>query len=56
MTFEAARFDFERRFVSAALARAGGRRARAARVLGSSRQGLTKMMRRLRIEETDAPS
>jgi DNA-binding NtrC family response regulator len=49
-TFEAARNEFERRFVRAALAQAGGQRARAARALGISRQGLTKMMRRLRIE------
>ncbi len=51
-TFEAARQEFERRFVRAALAHAGGQRARAARTLGLSRQGLAKMMRRLRIEET----
>ena len=51
-TFEAARHEFERRFVRAALAQAGGHRARAARALGLSRQGLAKMMRRLRIEET----
>jgi transcriptional regulator with GAF, ATPase, and Fis domain len=51
MTFEAARADFERRFVTAALARAGGRRAGAARLLGVSRQGLAKMLRRLRIED-----
>jgi DNA-binding NtrC family response regulator/tetratricopeptide (TPR) repeat protein len=49
-TFDAAREDFERRFVSAALARAGGQRAKAARALGVTRQGLAKMMRRLRIE------
>ena len=49
-TFEAARADFERRFVLAALARAGGQRARAARALGVTRQGLAKMLRRLRIE------
>ncbi len=51
-TFEAARHEFERRFVRAALAHAGGQRARAARTLGLSRQGLAKMMRRLRIDET----
>ena len=50
-TFEAARHEFERRFVRAALAHAGGQRARAARTLGVSRQGLAKMMRRLRIHE-----
>ena len=51
-TFEAARHEFERRFVRAALAHAGGQRARAARTLGVSRQGLAKMMRRLHIHET----
>ena len=50
-TFEAARLEFERRFVRAALAHAGGQRTRAARALGVSRQGLAKMMRRLRIDE-----
>jgi transcriptional regulator with GAF, ATPase, and Fis domain len=50
-TFEAARDEFERRFVRAALAQAGGRRARAAQTLGVSRQGLAKMMRRLRIND-----
>jgi transcriptional regulator with GAF, ATPase, and Fis domain len=49
-TFEAARQDFERRFVRAALAQAGGQRARAARALGVSRQGLAKMLRRLAID------
>jgi transcriptional regulator with GAF, ATPase, and Fis domain len=50
-TFESARQEFERRFVRAALAGAGGQRARAARVLGVSRQGLAKMLRRLRIDD-----
>jgi DNA-binding NtrC family response regulator len=49
-SFEAAREDFERRFVRAALAQTGGHRARTATVLGVSRQGLAKMMRRLGIE------
>ena len=44
-----ARQQFERRFVEAALARAGGRRTRAARELGLSRQGLLKIMARLHI-------
>jgi DNA-binding NtrC family response regulator len=48
-TFEAAREEFERRFVRAALATANGRRAPAAAALGVSRQGLAKMMRRLGI-------
>jgi len=45
-----ARDQFERRFIELALARAGGRRARAARELGLSRQGLLKMMARLGIQ------
>jgi two-component system response regulator HydG len=49
-TFEAARLDFERRFVRAALAQAGGQRLSAARALGVSRQGLSKMLRRLGLE------
>ena len=49
-TFEAARGEFERRFVRAALAAAGGHRARAAAALGISRQGLAKMIRRLALE------
>jgi DNA-binding NtrC family response regulator len=49
-SFEAAREDFERRFVRAALAHAGGHRSRAARALGVSRQGLAKMLRRLQID------
>ena len=49
-SFETARADFERRFVRAALAQTGGHRARTAEVLGVSRQGLAKIMRRLGIE------
>ena len=49
-TFEAAREEFERRFIRAALAGANGQRARAARAIGVTRQGLAKMMHRLRIE------
>jgi DNA-binding NtrC family response regulator/tetratricopeptide (TPR) repeat protein len=49
-SFEAAREAFERRYVRAALARAGGHRSRAARALGVSRQGLAKMLRRLGLE------
>jgi len=45
-----ARDQFERRFIELALARAGGRRARAARELGLSRQGLLKMMARLGVQ------
>ena len=50
-TFEAAREEFERRYVRAALARAVGRRADAARALGVSRQGLAKMLRRLGLDQ-----
>jgi DNA-binding NtrC family response regulator/tetratricopeptide (TPR) repeat protein len=50
-SFELAREEFERRYVRAALAQAGGHRVGAAKALGVSRQGLAKMMRRLRIEE-----
>ena len=49
-TFEAARVEFEKRFVKAALAAAGGHRARAAAALGISRQGLAKMVRRLALD------
>jgi DNA-binding NtrC family response regulator/tetratricopeptide (TPR) repeat protein len=48
--FDEARLDFERRFVRAALARAGGQRALAAGQLGVSRQGLTKILKRLGLE------
>ena len=51
--FETAREEFERRYVRAALARAGGHQARAARALGLSRQGLSKMLRRLRIDPAE---
>jgi transcriptional regulator with AAA-type ATPase domain/tetratricopeptide (TPR) repeat protein len=50
-SFEAAREEFERRYVRAALAQAGGQRKTAARALGVSRQGLAKMLRRLGIEK-----
>jgi DNA-binding NtrC family response regulator/tetratricopeptide (TPR) repeat protein len=49
-TFEAAREEFERRFVRAALATANGQRTSAAAALGVSRQGLAKMLRRLGLE------
>ena len=45
-----ARRTFERRHVRDALARAGGRRSRAAMELGVSRQGLAKLMKRLELE------
>jgi DNA-binding NtrC family response regulator len=46
-----ARRSFEERFIRAALARTGGHRGRAAEELGLSRQGLAKLMSRLRITE-----
>jgi transcriptional regulator with GAF, ATPase, and Fis domain len=46
----AARRTFETTLIRAALARAGGHRGAAARELGLSRQGLTKLMARLGIE------
>jgi transcriptional regulator of acetoin/glycerol metabolism len=49
-TFEAAREDFERRFVKGALASANGHRMRAAESMGITRQGLAKMLRRLGLE------
>jgi transcriptional regulator with PAS, ATPase and Fis domain len=44
-----ARSQWERRFVEVAMARAGGSRSRAARELGLSRQGLLKVLERLRL-------
>jgi DNA-binding NtrC family response regulator len=49
-----AREQFERRFVQVALARAAGNRARTARSLGISRQGLLKILVRLGLEGTSA--
>ena len=49
-TLAAARHAFERRFVRAALARTGGRTGAAADELGLSRQGLTKLIKRLAID------
>ena len=51
-TLEEARRLFERRFVRAALARAGGHRGRAAVGLGLSRQGLAKLLVRLKLDGT----
>jgi Nif-specific regulatory protein len=48
-TLAAARASCERQVVLAALARAGGRRAEAARALGVTRQGLSKLMSRLEV-------
>ena len=55
-TLAEARRQFEERYVRAALARAGGRTAAAARELGLTRQGLTKLMGRLGIVEPRNPS
>jgi DNA-binding NtrC family response regulator len=49
VTLDDARRRFEERFVRAALARAGGHRGRAATELGLSRQGLAKLIGRLKI-------
>ena len=49
-TLEEARRTFEHRFVRAALVRTGGHRGRAAAELGVTRQGLTKLMSRLGIQ------
>jgi DNA-binding NtrC family response regulator len=49
---EDARRTFEASFVRAALARAGGHRTRAARELGVTRQGLTKLIARLGLADT----
>ncbi|HEX5475409.1 MAG TPA: sigma 54-interacting transcriptional regulator [Vicinamibacterales bacterium] len=49
--FEEARAEFERRFIRAALARAGGHRSAAAAQLGLTRQGFAKMIKRLGIVE-----
>jgi DNA-binding NtrC family response regulator len=49
VTLDAARRQFEERYVRAALARAGGRVVVAAKELGLTRQGLVKLMSRLGI-------
>jgi transcriptional regulator with PAS, ATPase and Fis domain len=51
-TLADARRQFEERYVRAALAKAGGRTATAARELGLSRQGLSKLMGRLGIGDS----
>jgi transcriptional regulator with PAS, ATPase and Fis domain len=48
--YDEARAEFERRFLRAALARAGGRRSIAAEQLGLSRQRLVKILTRLGID------
>jgi DNA-binding NtrC family response regulator len=52
---DAARRIFDTQFVRAALARAGGHRIRAAQELGVTRQGLTKLMNRLGLNERPSP-
>ena len=51
-TLHEARHRFERRFVSGALAQAGGRRGKAAVALGVTRQGLAKLLKRLDLDGT----
>ena len=46
-----ARVAFERRCVTAALARSAGQTTRAAKELGLSRQGLTKVMKRIGVDQ-----
>ncbi|MCC6162426.1 MAG: sigma 54-interacting transcriptional regulator [Acidobacteria bacterium] len=53
---EAARREFEATYVREALTRAGGRPSLAARDLGLTRQGLSKLVRRLGLDEEDADS
>ncbi len=53
LRLDAARLTFDRAFIRAALVRTGGRRTRAARELGMSRQGLAKLMARLELEPGD---
>lgn len=54
-TLAEARRAFEMHFVQAALARAGGRLGAAARDLGVSRQGLTKLLARLELPALERP-
>ena len=55
-TLQHARALFERRYVSGALARAGGRRGKAALALGVTRQGLAKLLKRLDLDSPGSPS
>jgi transcriptional regulator of acetoin/glycerol metabolism len=52
----AARREFEATYVRDALTRAGGRCSLAARDLGLTRQGLSKLVRRLGLEEDESGS
>jgi len=55
-TLQHARVLFERRYVSGALARAGGRRGQAALALGLTRQGLAKLLKRLDLDSPGSSS
>jgi DNA-binding NtrC family response regulator len=55
LTLAEARRQFEERYVRAALARAGGRTTTAARDLGVSRQGLSKLAARLGLSSLEKP-
>ena len=55
LTLEEARRRADERVVRAALARAGGHRGRAATALGVTRQGLAKLVDRLRLEPSATP-
>ncbi len=55
-TLQQARLGFERRYVSGALARAGGRRGKAALALGVTRQGLAKLLKRLGLDARKVPT
>ena len=55
-TLQHARVLFERRYVSGVLARAGGRRGKAALALGVTRQGLAKLLKRLDLDGPGRPS
>ena len=55
-TLQHARVLFERRYVSGALARAGGRRGKAALALGVTRQGLAKLLKRLDLDSPGSAS
>jgi two-component system response regulator HydG len=54
-TLDTARRRFDIEFISAALAQAGGHRARAAADLGVTRQGLAKLIQRLGISLAELP-
>jgi len=53
LRLDVARREFDANFVRAALARTGGCRVHAARELGVTRQGLTKLIARLGVEAGD---